>query len=194
VYTAQFTVLYGDRACKNVAERLCVRSQLPLEKGGLDAPSVFIDGGNSFDLYQISNYAFKLQLDRDKILRRIKVSRAFTCYQLVNLIVEKLPKLLRQEEEIRLVVVGNLLDMFLDPEIEVNEARQIINFLSTFLARFVRENDVALVVTCPLGKAGDGLLRQFLTSRAQVVLKAERLSGREVKFVLEKHPTKQPSK
>lgn len=189
VYTEQLTVLYGDRVCKTIAERLCVRSQLPLKKGGFDAASVFIDGGNSFDLYQISNYAFKLQLDCDETLRRIKVSRAFTCYQLVNLIVEKLPKLLCQEE-IRLVVIGNLLDMFLDPEIEANETQQTVNFLSAFLARFVRDNNVALVVTCPVGKARDGLLRQFLTSRAQVVLKAERMSGRKSRFVLKKHPTK----
>jgi hypothetical protein len=192
VYTKQLTVLYGDKACKTVAERLCVRSQLPIEKGGFDAASVFIDGGNSFDLYQVSNYASKIQLDRDEALRRIKVSRAFTCYQLVNLIVEKLPELLCQEE-IRLVAIANLLDMFLDAEIEPNETKQTVNFLSTFLARFVRENNVALVVTCPAGKVRDDLLRQFLTSRAQVVLKAERQTGRKPNFVLKKHPTKQLS-
>jgi hypothetical protein len=91
------------------------------------------------------------------------------------------------------VVIGNLLDMFLDPEIEANEAQQTVDFLSAFLARFVHDNNVALVVTCPVGKARDGLLRQFLTSRAQVVLKAERMSGRKPRFVLKKHPAKQIS-
>ncbi len=190
VHARQLTVLYGEKVCQTMAERLCVRSQLPIAMGGFDATSVFIDGGNTFDVYQVSNYACILQLDRDEVLRRIKVSRAFTCYQLVNLIVEKLPALLC-EEKVRLVVIANLLDMFMDPEIDLNETKQTVNFLSGFLTRFARENNIALVVTCPTSKDGrDALLRQFLTSRAQVVLKAKR-AGREMIFALEKHPIKQ---
>ena len=192
VCTHQLTVLYGDKICQRVAERLCVRSQLPIDKGGFDSASVFIDGGNSFDVYQVSNYASELHLDRDETLRRIKVSRAFTCYQLVNLIIEKLPELLCREE-VGLVVIANLLDLFMDSEIEFNEIRQTVNFLSVFLVRFVRENNVALVVTCPTGKNRDDLLQQFVTSRAQVVLRAVRFGGGKPNFQLRKHPTKQLS-
>lgn len=188
VYARQLTVLYGEKSCQTVAEQLCVRSQLPIDAGGFDSASVFIDGGNTFDVYHVSNYAALLQLDRDEALRRIKVSRAFTCYQLVNLLVEKLPELLC-EEKVRLVVVASLLEMFMDPEIDAKEAKHTVNFLSAFLARFARENDVALVVTCSTRK-NDAALRQFLTSRAQVVLKAERIEHKTT-FVLEKHLAKQ---
>jgi len=189
VCTGQLTVLYGEKVCQTVAERLCVRSQLPINSGGFDATSVFIDGGNAFDVYQVSDYASILQLDRDAVLRRIKVSRAFTCYQLVNLIIEKLPGLLR-DEKVRLVVIANFLDMFMDPEIDLKEAKQTVNFLSGSLIRLARENNVAVVLTCPTSKSDrEPPLRQFLTSRAQVVLKAERI-GRETAFVLEKHPVK----
>ncbi len=157
--------------------------------GGYDATSVFIDGGNTFDVYQISNYAHTLHLNRDEVLRRIKVSRAFTCYQLVNLVVEKLPELLR-EEKVRLVVIAHILSMFTDPDVDLNEAKRTVNFLSGSLARFANENNVAVVATCPLSMdRREALLRQFLTGRAQVVLKAER-SGHQGSFVLEKHPVK----
>ena len=189
-YSRQFSLLYGEKACQAVAEQLCVRSQLSSDKGGLGAASVFIDGGNTFDIYRVSNYARILELDRDTALRRIKVSRAFTCYQLVNLVIEKLPKLLR-EEETGLVVVANLLDMFMDPEIDRVEATRTVNFLSGRLARLAREENMVLVVTCPKQKDDcDGALRQFIVNCAHVVLRAE-LIGREPSFVLEKHPTRE---
>jgi hypothetical protein len=190
VFSQELTLLYGERTCQAVAEQLCVRSQLSSERGGLDAASVFIDGGNVFDLYRVSAYARILELDRATVLRRIKVSRAFTCYQLVNLVIEKLPKLLR-EEEAGLVVVANFLDMFMDPEIERVEAKRTVNFLSGRLARLAREENIVLVVTCPRQKDDcNGALRQFIVNRAHVVLRAE-LMGREPGFVLEKHPTRE---
>ncbi len=190
VHVRQLTVLYGGKVCQAIAEQLCVRSQLPITAGGFNSSSVFIDGGNTFDAYHIANYATTLQLDRDEILRRIRISRAFTCYQLVNLIVEKLPELL-SEERIRLVVIANLLDMFLDPDLNLKEAKQIVNFLSGFLVQFARENDLAIIASCRAKKDNrDTYLRQFLASRAQVVLKVER-ANRKLELVLEKHPAKQ---
>jgi len=188
----RFTFLYGGKVCQAIAERLCVRSQLPADDGGLGAASVFIDGGNTFDVYHVSEYATMLYLDRDKVLREIKISRAFTCYQLVNLIVDRLPMLLR-EQNVGLVVISNVLDLFLDSEIDLNEIKHTVNFLSSFLAQLAREKKIALVATCPTQRnSNDVLLRQFLTSRAQVVLKAEQ-RAREVRFTLEKHPSKQPA-
>jgi len=190
VFTRQLVVLYGGKVCKTLAEQFCVRSQLPVSAGGFNATSVFIDAGNTFDVYQVSNYAGMLQLDPDEVLRKIKVSRAFTCYQLVNLIVEKLPELLNTEN-VKLVVVANLLDMFFDPEIDSREAKHTVNFLSAFLARFAREKEIALVIVCPTSEdEREAFLRQFLTSRAQVVLKAEQ-TDYDTTFLLEKHPDKQ---
>lgn len=190
VYAQQLAVLYGEKVCQTIAEQLCVRVQLPIESGGLNARSVFIDGGNAFDIYHVSDYAATLHLDRDKVLRGINVSRAFTCYQLVNLIVEKLPKLLR-DQRIGVVVVSNLLDLFMDSEVDLNETKHTINFLSGFLAKCARENRIALAITCPAHKdSEDDLFRQFLTSRAQIVLRAER-RGRKVVFDIEKHPAKE---
>jgi hypothetical protein len=188
----QFTFLYGGKVCQAIAERLCVRSQLPVGDGGFGAASVFIDGGNTFDVYHVSEYATMLYLDRDKVLREIKISRAFTCYQLVNLIVDRLPMLLR-EQNVGLVVISNVLDLFLDSEIDLNEIKHTVNFLSGCLVQFAREKKIALVVTCPTQINGsDVRFRQFLTSRAQVVLKAEQ-RAREVRFTLEKHSSKQPA-
>jgi len=189
VYTRQLTVLYGEKVCQTIAEQLCVRAQLPIEIGGLNAKSVFIDGGNTFDVYHVSNYAATLHLDRDEALHGINISRAFTCYQLVNLIVEKLPEFLC-EQKVGLVVISDLLNLFMDSEVDLKEAKHTVNFLSNFLTQFARENGIALVIACSAHEdRADAFLRQFVTSRAQVVLKAER-TGCKISFVLKKHPAK----
>ena len=192
VYKRQLTVLYGGKVCQAFAERLCVRSQLPVDDGGFGAASVFVDGGNTFDVYHVSEYATTLYLDRYTVLRAIKISRAFTCYQLVSLIIDKLPMLL-DEYDAQLVVISNLLDLFLDSELDLKETKHTVNYLSSSLVRLARESNVALIATCPTRSAdSDILLRQFLTSRAQVVLRTEQRTG-ELRFTLEKHPSKKPA-
>jgi hypothetical protein len=49
VHVRQLAVLYGEKVCQTIAQQLCVRAQLPIKAGGLNARSVFIDGGNTFD-------------------------------------------------------------------------------------------------------------------------------------------------
>ena len=56
-------VLYGLPTCSSLSLLLCVRSQLPVEQGGLNSSTVFIDGGNTFNPYEASNIAQQYGLD-----------------------------------------------------------------------------------------------------------------------------------
>jgi len=87
------TLLTGNYA-PHLAEVLCVRAQLPPDQGGLDSHVIFVDGGNTFDLYLISSIARSYRLDVKRVLRRIIISRAFTKYQLATLILEELPRII----------------------------------------------------------------------------------------------------
>src|SRR4030043_930546 len=84
-----FTVLQGNVASSMIFA-LSVRAQLPRGNGGLDSSTVFIDGGNSFSPYEVSESARDYGLDCKAALERVYVSRAFTAYQLSSLILEKL--------------------------------------------------------------------------------------------------------
>ena len=64
---------------------LCVRAI-----SQFDEEVVWIDGGNVVDPYSISSLCKRLRLDKKDILSRVNISRAFTAYQLVTLIDEKL--------------------------------------------------------------------------------------------------------
>lgn len=50
-----FAVLQGS--VLSLASLLCVKAQLPPQLGGLQSSVVFIDGGNTFRLYQIAQLA-----------------------------------------------------------------------------------------------------------------------------------------
>ncbi len=61
---------------------------------------IVLDGANRFDPYVVSSFAKKALIPPERLLKRIRIARAFTCYQMATLVEEKLIALLRQEEGI----------------------------------------------------------------------------------------------
>jgi hypothetical protein len=81
-----FALLYGSPSVISLTSLLCVRAQLPVQLGGLGSNIIFIDGGNTFRLYNIARLAQLHQLNPNQTLEHIFISRAFTAYQLTSLI------------------------------------------------------------------------------------------------------------
>lgn len=135
--------IVGDHANLLVA-RLCVHAIMPVRQGGLGAGSVvFVDAGNSSDVYQCVNFARQSGLEIQKVLRGIVVSRAFTIHQLAELVAHELPKAVRQFNA-KLVVISELLRMFTeDPQVSRKEARYLINEIM----ESVHKIDVLLVMS-----------------------------------------------
>jgi hypothetical protein len=87
---------------------------------------IIMDAGNSLDFYQFIEFIRLYGLDIKETLQRIVVSRAFTVYQLTNLIINELPNIIRQLDAC-LVIVPDLLHMFTrDPNIDHKEAKHLI--------------------------------------------------------------------
>jgi hypothetical protein len=59
---------------------------------GIDV--IVLDGANHFDPYMASSIARKIFISPERLLKRIRIARAFTCYQMATLIREKLITLL----------------------------------------------------------------------------------------------------
>src|SRR4030042_5615148 len=62
---------------------------------GMDV--IVLDGANRFNPYMASSFARKVLISPEKILKRIRIARAFTCYQMATLIGEKLSLFLGRE-------------------------------------------------------------------------------------------------
>ena len=63
---------------------------------GIDV--MVLDGANRFDPYRVSSFARKASVSPERLLKKIRIARAFTCFQMATLI-ERLAFLLHQEEE-----------------------------------------------------------------------------------------------
>jgi hypothetical protein len=98
---------------------------------------IVIDAGNSLDVYQHVNFARQYGLDiKNKVLQHIITSRVFTIYQLTNIIMYELPKIIEQYDGTKLIMIYDLLDMFLrDPQLEVEEGQSLIKEIINSIRR-----------------------------------------------------------
>jgi hypothetical protein len=109
---------------------------------------VIVDAGNSLDFYQFVEFIRQYGLDINETLQRIVISRAFTVYQLTNLIVNELPNIIRQFDTC-LTIVPDLLHMFThDPSIDRKEAKYLIReILSAIRKTAVSSSRIRCVVS-----------------------------------------------
>jgi hypothetical protein len=167
---------------------LCVKAQLPTQLGGLQSNVIFIDGGNTFKLYQIAQLAQIHHLNPKKVLDGIFISRAFTAYQEAALIMHHLKETIKKYNT-KIVIISDIAGFFLDKDIPEDEAQRIFSQVTTFLSNFARENQIIVITTYPShdDTPRNASLHTLTCSRANVVLSLRKTSYAR-QFVLEKHP------
>jgi predicted ATP-dependent serine protease len=183
-----FAVFHGSPDVLPLSMLLCVRAQLPSQLGGLGTNVTFVDGGNTFRLYDVSTIAQVHELDPRGVLERIFISRAFTAYQMTSIVFDKLQETVEQHNS-RLVVVSDIAGLYLDKDVPEREAMHVFGQLTLRLSRFAKENHVTVVATCPphYPSKRNLFLKWAACGRASVVASV-RPTKRGSLFVLEKHP------
>ena len=182
-----FAVLHGSSAAQSLLPSLCVRAQIPYQLGGLESNVLFVDGGNSFRLYDVSAFAQSCELDPKEVLERIFVSRAFTAYQLTSLVFEQLQSAIERYDS-KLVILSNLALLYLDNDVPKKEAQEVFLQLTSYLASFAKRNRVILVATHPprFWSKRSRFFEEVLCGSANVVASIKKFRNRP-HFVLEKH-------
>jgi hypothetical protein len=188
-----FSVVYGTPA-SSVASLLCIRSQLPPQLGGLGSNVVFIDGSISFRLYNIARLAQLHQLNPEKVLSRIFISRAFTAYQLTELVMGQLEHTVAAYNA-KVVIISDLAAFFLDSNIQAEEAQRLYSQVTAYLRDFAKESQVTLVATYlhHENTKRNAALQEITNYQADTVLRLTKTPfTREV--ALEKHPCRRLGK
>ena len=94
---------------------------------GIDV--ILVDGANRFDPYMASSFARSVLIPPEKLLRRIRIARAFTCYQMATLMGERLVSLVGAIHESPLqkpwVIVLGPITTFLDEDVPEREVRPL---------------------------------------------------------------------
>jgi hypothetical protein len=86
-------------------------------------PTVYLDGANTFDPYEVARHASVRGLSAEKLLRSVFVRRAFTCYQM-NEMVRRLPVERLMSRQAVLVVAGPCTTFF-DESVPGNQAARL---------------------------------------------------------------------
>ena len=86
---------------------LAVRTQLPLEAGGANGKTVFIDTEGTFRPARIKQIAEGLGANPEKVLKNILVARAFNADHQI-LLLEKISEMIKNGEPIRLLIIDSL--------------------------------------------------------------------------------------
>ncbi len=97
---------------------------------GIDV--IVLDGANRFDPYLVSSFAKKVSLLPENLLKRIRIARAFTCYQMATLVEERLVSLLQQEGSIARqhkpwVILLGPISTFSDEDVPDREVRPLFD-------------------------------------------------------------------
>ena len=158
IRTGEILCIIGHPAITLVT-RLCVRALLPRRQGGLQSQVLFIDAGNTSDLYQCVNFARQYGMDLTKVLDGIIVSRAFTVHQLASLIIMELPDAMKRFGA-GLVVISGLLKMFLeDPQVDRKEARRLLGEMMIAIKRIA--HDALVVISTEETGGYEDIFNQF---------------------------------
>jgi hypothetical protein len=112
---------------------------------------ILVDAGNITDFYQYVDFA-RQYYSRDvidRVLNSIIITRPFTVYQLADIVINQLPKII-QLYEAKLVDISDLLEIFIrDPQIEANEVRYLINEILNSIIKLRALEDVLVIVSLP---------------------------------------------
>ena len=91
---------------------------------------IVLDGANRFNSYTVSSFARRALIPPEKLLKSIRIARAFTCYQMATLMGEQLASLLKREGTTELlqrpwVILLGPLTTFLDEDVPEREVRPL---------------------------------------------------------------------
>jgi hypothetical protein len=146
---------------------------------------LYLDGANQISPLLIAHFARERSLDPSAFNRLIRVSRAFTCFQLTELI-RRIPRFLETFDASVLIITA-LPDLFFDEDVRDREARASFEHALEGL-RAIAPLPISVAVfsdaTSYQTKRRDFLQR--LRKQANEVVKVEAQSGDELSFTCEK--------
>jgi hypothetical protein len=91
---------------------------------------IVLDGANRFDPYLTSSFARKALIPPERLLKRIRIARAFTCYQMAVMVGERLYDLLRREgtsiqQGNQWIILLGPVTPFMDEDVSEREVRPL---------------------------------------------------------------------
>lgn len=108
----------------------------------------WVDGGNSFNPYMLTEAAKRLSINPHTLLRRLFVARAFTVHQLVSMIVRRLAPALDKHPD-ALGIIFDPLALCRNPDVPEAEAGRAVKQIVAEIKR-IQKKGYRLIVAIPV--------------------------------------------
>lgn len=131
-------LLYGDETVFRLSHRVAAQ----VLGGG--ASVALVDGANRFDVQAVVRFARERRLDPDALLKRLFISRGFTCYQMEAAVTERLPAFLQRTGS-RTALIFGLLDTFYDEQASLRDVQSILRRIEQALLD-MKERGVSILL------------------------------------------------
>lgn len=138
---ASVVLLRGDQAVRAVTLEVAARALMA--KHDL----LWVEGGNRFELAALAETAHRWMVDPRLLLRRLRLARAFTIYQLEALCTQRLADALRRQPE-AVTILSEPLALCLDAEVARHDARTVVRHVAAGLRRLCHLGH-RLLIACP---------------------------------------------
>jgi DNA repair protein RadA len=128
---------------------LAVNAQMPLERGGANGKTVFIDTEGTFRPARIKQMAEALGVNPDNVLKNILVARAFNSDHQI-LLLEKINELIKAGEPIKLLIIDSLTAHFraeFSGRGQLADRQQKLNRYMHDLMKLAESYNIAVYVT-----------------------------------------------
>jgi hypothetical protein len=103
-----------------------------------------LDGANSFNAYSVARLARRWGYAPEPILERIKLSRAFTCYQMKELVTRRLANALGPARGTAIFCLG-FLETFYDEDVPLTDAVRMVKMISATFTALARRGYTILI-------------------------------------------------
>ena len=128
---------------------LAVNAQLPIERGGAEGKSVYIDTEGTFRPERIRQIAESKGANPENVLKNILVARAFNSDHQI-LLIDKVSELIKNGEPIRIVIVDSLTAHFraeFSGRGQLADRQQKLNKYLHNLMKMAEQHNLAIYVT-----------------------------------------------
>jgi DNA repair protein RadA len=158
IETQAVTEFYGEFGSgkTQICHTVCISAQLPMDKGGLGGPALYLDTESTFRPERVAQIASARELDVAEVLNNIHVAKIYNASHL-ELIVRAMGGLI-QQNKIKLVIVDSIISLHRAEFVgrgTLSERQQKLNAIMHRLKRVAEIYNVAIIITNQVQSAPD---------------------------------------
>lgn len=150
VYTGEVTAFIGkSRLLSPLLHRVCVNTFSMFH-----SPTIVIDAGNQVNPFVLARVARLQMLSSQDMLQHVYLSRAYTVYQLTDLICYHVESLIQQVQPVTIILTG-LFSLLSDVDGGNENMSQLLQILMKKVKQITEKYQVAMILIDKYGAEGD---------------------------------------